>query len=397
MKRTPRITIIGAGLGGLVAAVAARRANLEVGVFEQAKAFGEVGAGIQIGPNAVKVLRSLGLDEGLRTFGAMPENHVGRNWRSGRVLFQSATRTACMERFGAPFFQVQRSDLHAYIRAALPEGSIELGKRFESLRETSSGVVARFSDGSEVESDALVGADGIHSVVRTALHGKDAPRFTGVICWRGQVHADRLPQGLIPADSLNWMGPGGCVVHYYVRPGQLINWIAHRTTDIWAEEAWSVPGDKQELMGAFQGWHPSLLQLFEATDQCYKWAIFDRDPLPRWSAGRTTLLGDAAHPMLPFLAQGGAMAMEDGLVLAQTLQGGGEVGEALRTYEELRKGRTTRVQLGSRARADVCQVSSPLAQLQRDLRYKLDQWLRPGAAIQRADWIYGYDAAEARA
>jgi salicylate hydroxylase len=182
-----------------------------------------------------------------------------------------------------------------------------------------------------------------------------------------------------------------------VRPGQLINWIAHRTTDIWAEEAWSVPGDKQELMDAFKGWHPSLLELFEATDQCYKWAIFDRDPLPRWSVGRTTLLGDAAHPMLPFLAQGGAMAMEDGLVLAHALQAGGDVVQALRTYESLRKARTTRVQLGSRDRAEVCQVISPWGQLRRDLRYKLDQWLRPGAAIQRADWIYGYDAAEARA
>ncbi len=153
--------------------------------------------------------------------------------------------------------------------------------------------------------------------MRGLLFGPQAPRFTGVVCWRGQVDASRLPVGLIPPDSLNWMGPGGCVVHYYVRPGRLVNWIAHRTTDLWAEESWSREGNKDELIGAFPGWHEFLLTLFRATERCYKWALLDREPLARWSDGRATLLGDAAHPMLPFLAQGGAMAMEDGFVLAR--------------------------------------------------------------------------------
>ncbi len=395
--RPLRISIVGAGLGGLVAAIAARRAGFDATVYEQASAFGEIGAGIQVGPNAVKVLRALGLDAGLAGFGAMPEHHVGRSWRSGRTLFKSATRTACLQRFGAAFYQVQRSDLHAHLRSALPADAIRMGQRCIGVTPGADAATLRFADGSEVQSDVVVGADGIHSVVREGLLGPGAPRFTGVMCWRGQVSADRLPAGLIPPDSLNWMGPGGCIVHYYVRPGQLINWIAHRATDTWAEESWSVEGDKQELLAAFPGWHPSLRTMLEATERCYKWAIFDRDPLPAWSKERTTLLGDAAHPMLPFLAQGGAMAMEDGFVLAETLkQHAHDVPAGLRHYEALRKDRTTRVQMGSRARASVCQVVSPLAQLKRDARYLLDQWLKPGAAIQRADWIYAYDVANVK-
>jgi salicylate hydroxylase len=392
-KRALKITVVGAGLGGLVAAIAARRSNFEVQVFEQTRVFRDIGAGIQMGPNAVKTLRALELEDGLVRFGAMPRNHIGRNWRSGRTLFRSATHSACVERFGVPFYQVQRSDLHTHLRNALPDACIQVDRRFESMRQDKDVVVARFSDGTEVESDVLIGADGIHSAVKTSLVGPDSPRFTGVICWRGQALANQLPKGLIPPDSLNWMGPGGCVVHYYVRPGELVNWIAHRTTDVWAEEAWSVPGDKQELMQAFEGWHPSLLQLFEATEECFKWAIFDRDPLPFWSKERTTLLGDAAHPMLPFLAQGGAMAMEDGLVLTQALrQHDDDVPFALRRYEAVRKERATKVQMGSRARASICQVSSPFQQFRRDAAYLLHQLLRPGSAIQKADWIYGYDA-----
>ena len=388
-----RIAIVGAGLGGLVAAISARRAGHDATVYEQAQEFGEVGAGIQVGPNAVKVLRALGLEEGLARFGATPEHHVGRNWRSGRVLFKSRTRATCLERFGAPFYQVQRSDLHAHLRSALPAGTIRLGARCISVESGRDSAAVTFADGSQVECDVVVGADGIHSTIRRCLLGAEAPRFTGVICWRGQARADRLPGGLIPPDSLNWMGPGGCVVHYYVRPGQLVNWIAHRTTDIWAEESWSVEGDMGELIGAFPGWHESLLTLFRATERCYKWAILDRDPLPAWSRGRVTLLGDAAHPMLPFLAQGGAMAMEDGFVLAQVLRRQADVPAALGEYEFLRKARATRVQMGSRARADLCQVISPFAQLRRDLGYLLNQWFNPSAAIQRADWIYGYDVA----
>jgi salicylate hydroxylase len=387
-----RIAIVGAGLGGLVAAIAARRAGFEAAIYEQAGAFGEVGAGIQLGPNAVKVLRALGREEGLARFGAQPEHHVGRSWKSGRLLFKSATRRACVERFGAAFYQVQRSDLHAYLRSALPADAFHLGKRCTGVESKAHAARIHFADGTHTEADVIVGADGIHSTVRAAILGPEAPRFTGVICWRGQVEADRLPAGLIPPDSLNWMGPGGCIVHYYVRPGRLINWIAHRTTDIWAEESWSVEGDKREMLAAFEGWHESLRILLGATERIYKWAILDREPLPGWSKGRITLLGDAAHPMLPFLAQGGAMAMEDGYVLAQALRpGAADVPAALLRYEGLRKDRTTRVQLGSRARADVCQVISPLAQLRRDAGYLFNQLFRPGAAVQRADWIYSYD------
>lgn len=395
MTRPLRMAIVGAGLGGLVAAIAARRVGIEATIYEQAKAFGEVGAGIQVGPNAVKVLRALRLDAGLADFGAMPEHHVARNWRTGRILFHSKTREACLARFGAPFYQVQRSDLHAHLRAALAPEAIRLGVRCTHVESDAAAARLHFDDGSVVEADVVVGADGVHSTVRERLLGPGAaPRYTGVICWRGQVTADRLPPGLIPTDSLNWMGPGGCIIHYYVRPGKLVNWIAHRKIEQWAEESWSVEGDKAEMLAAFPGWHPSLLTLLAATERCYKWAMLDREPLARWGVGRVTLLGDAAHPMLPFLAQGGAMAMEDGFVLAAALQRQPQdVPAALQRYEALRKERATRVQEGSRARSDVCQYVSPWAQFRRDVRYRIDQWLRPEGAIQRADWIYSYDVA----
>lgn len=387
------IAIVGAGLGGLVAAIALHRAGFQATIFEQARAFGEVGAGIQVGPNAVKVLRALDLEQGLERFGAMPEHHVGRSWQSGRVLFKSATRVACLERFGAAFYQVQRSDLHAHLRKALPADAIRLGVRCTSVEIDPA--TLRFADGTEETFDAIVGADGMHSMVRDCLLGPGKPRFTGVICWRGQTTADRLPKGLIGPDSLNWMGPGGCIEHYYVRPGELVNWIAHRTSDIRAEESWSLEGDKEEMLGAFAGWHPSLLTLLAATERCYKWAILDREPLPEWSQGCVTLLGDAAHPMLPFLAQGGAMAMEDGYVLAESLKAMPEdIPGALQRYEALRLPRTTRVQMSSRARAEICQLSSPWKTMQRDLGYLYNRWFNPGTAVQKADWIYEYDVAE---
>ncbi len=390
-----KIAIVGAGLGGLVAAIALRKKGVEATIYEQAKAFGEVGAGIQVGPNAVKVLRALDLESGIETFGAMPENHVGRAWNSGRVLFKSATRTACLERFGAAFYQVQRSDLHAHLKKALPEDAIRLNVKVTGVESGPGGAKLIFQDGTDAAADAIIGADGIHSTVRDCILGHAAPRFTGVICWRGQCTADRLPKGHIPPDSSNWMGPGGCIVHYYVRPGQLVNWIAHRTTDIWAEESWSLEGDKEEMLGAFPGWHSSLHTLLAATERCYKWAILDREPLPSWGEGRVTLLGDAAHAMLPFLAQGGAMAMEDGYVLAECLDRGAEdVPAALKAYEGLRRARTARVQLSSRARAAVCQLESPVARMKRDLGYLYNQWFNPGAAVQKADWIYEYDVAK---
>lgn len=395
MTRLPlRVAIVGAGLGGLAAAVALRARGCDVTVYEQAKAFAEVGAGIQVSPNAVKALRALGLEPGLGRFGALPEHHIGRSWRSGRILYRSATRAASCRLFGADFYQVQRSDLHRLLRSALSEETFRLGARCTGARNLPDGALVELADGTQVRCDVVVGADGIHSTVRDCLFGSETPRFTGVICWRGQVPAERLPAGLFGPDSFNWMGPGGCVVHYYVRPGKLVNFVAHRTADVWAEESWSLESDRRELLAAFAGWHPTLQRLFSATERCYKWALFDRDPLPRWSSGRITLLGDAAHPMLPFLAQGGAMAMEDGVILARVLERHAhDVPAALLRYEALRKARATRVQLGSRKRAEVCQVASPLAQLRRNLQHLYDNWFNRGAAIQRADWIYEYDVA----
>ncbi len=242
----------------------------------------------------------------------------------------------------------------------------------------------------------MIGADGIRSAVRESLYGADAPRFTGHIVWRGLVPTDALPKGLIEPDMTAWLGPNGTMVHYYVRRGELVNWIAHFETD-WREESWSVESDWREAAEAFAGWHPTLAELFSRTERCYKWALYDRDPLPRWTSGRVTLLGDAAHPMLPYLAQGAAQSVEDGYVLADMLaQHRDDAPAALQAYEAARRPRTSRIQLHARERGKINNSTSAFQRFKRDLGYRLKKLIRPKEHTYGIEWIYGHDVTAAR-
>lgn len=383
--------IAGAGLGGLTAALCLRRLGWQVNVIERAPAVGEVGAGIQISPNAVKVLRALGLEAGLRAISVEPGHFHGMDWKSGRSLYRTPIVPGFAERFGAPYLHVHRADLHALLANALPPGVLETGIAATGAHTHDDRAILETRHGPR-EAEVVIGADGINSAVRSALFGPESPRFTGNVAFRFTVDPARLTRRL-PRDAINLMGPAGHVVIYYLRGGNLLNVVAVHESDAWEEESWSVPATRDEVAAAFAGWSPLVHELIAASEARFKWSLNDRDPMPRWHEGRVALLGDAAHPMLPFLAQGAAMAIEDGMVLANCLRAAGStnVETGLAHYAALRQPRTARVQLAARARAGTMHLRSPLARLKRNLGYAWGNLVHRDRTKHAAEWIYDFD------
>lgn len=394
--RKLRVGVVGGGIGGVALTTALAQQGVEVRVFERANAFGEIGAGIQMTPNAVKVLDALGMGDALRDVAFRPQAIVGRNWDSAKEIFRTPLADECPRLYHAPFLHVHRADLHQLLTERLPRGVAQLGAACVDIQQREHCAVARFEDGSEFEADVIVGADGVRSVVRSKLFGDSSPAFTGNMCFRAVVPVDG-PVDFVTPDSSFWLGPKSHVVTYYVRRGEAINIVAVNETAQWVEESWNAPSTREELLAAFEGWHPNMIRLFERVDTVYKWGLFDRDPMKTWSSGRVTLLGDAAHPMLPFLSQGAAMAIEDGFVLARSLAAhGDDVSAALRDYEAERLPRTSRVQLESRERARTYHLPTLFAQRKRDLIYQFKSWLNPQTTGIQADWVYSYNATDFR-
>jgi salicylate hydroxylase len=392
-NRRLRVAVVGGGIGGTALAVALLQRGLEVRLFEKAAVFSEVGAGIQMTPNAVKVIKALNLLDELLAVGFLPEAVVGRHWKSGRENFRLPLKGEFQRLYDAPFVHVHRADLHDIFVRQLPQSMVELAKTCVSVRHTATGAVAEFSDGTAYEADVVIGADGVRSVVRAALFGAEAPRFTGHMCYRSVIPVGGVVDYVAPESSF-WFGPKGHVVTYYVNGGKAVNIVAVAETAAWVEESWNARSSRSEMMAAFQGWHPNIQKLFSQAQTVFRWGLFDRDPMARWSEGCVTLLGDAAHPMLPFLSQGAAMAIEDGFVLAAALSAPSRtsVPDALAAYEAERRGRTSRVQLEARERGKTYHLPSALAQARRDLGYWLRGIFRPQTTGIRADWVYEYDA-----
>ena len=391
MPRAPRIVIIGGGIGGLAAALALEQRGAEVIVTEQLSQLSEIGAGLNLTPNAIKAFRALGLEDRINAIGAGSEFLVIRSWKNGRYISR-VRRGDLREKFGAPNLTVHRADLLSILANALKATDIRLGKRCVAVEARKDSAVARFADDSEIEADIIVGADGIHSAVRRSLFGADVPRFTGCICWRGMAPAEAVPHDINTTDGTMWMGPHGHVVHYPVRRGELINIVAHFDSDAWTEELWTRECDVAEPVTAYAGWHSALTRLFPCSTRWYKWALYDRDPLEKWSKGRVTLLGDSAHAMLPYLGQGAAMAIEDGCVLAATIvRQAGDLDAALLTYEQLRAPRTKAAVLGSRARARENHLTSRFAQFKRNVVFALRERFGSDSTAFQAAWLYEYD------
>ncbi len=409
---TLRIAVVGGGIGGLAAASFLRRAGMDVTVYEQAAGIAEIGAGLVVPPNAVRLVRRLGGIGRLRDVAVPLE--VGwefRRWEDGRVLFAQRLGADCERLFGEQCYTAHRADLLDILLQAAGEPAPRLGARCVAVRRPRpGGVELSFADSSTATADVVIGADGTHSVVRDAILGGEpggpgepgtpgepgapaqgppwggAPRFSGVCAFRCLVPADRAPGfALRPVQTL-WLGPDHHAVHYPISGGRYVNLVAFAPARDWRVESWTAEGRIEDLRAEFTGWDPRITRLIEAADRTGRWALLDRDPLPRWTDGPVTVAGDAAHPMFPFLAQGAAQAIEDGAVLARCLaEQPADPAAALLRYEALRKARTTRVQLLSHARLRANHLPDGPEQRARDAAFAEQDPLTHNA------WIYGHD------
>jgi len=389
----PRVAIIGGGIGGLTAANALSQAGIEVAVYEAAAELREIGAGVALHANAMRVLRAIGVEDGVRKVAGRSEWAVTRNGKTGRVISKTSRKQQAAA-FGVQSATVHRADLLDVLADALPPGLVTLGKRCTRVEPDGATAVARFADGSEIEADVIIGADGIHSAVRTSLFGPDDPQFTGKICYRSVIPTAAVSGSSPSADNGQWLGPHGTIVLYPLRGEELINVVCHYDDDGYRHESWITECSREEVLERYAGWHESLLRLFAAGNTWYKWALYDRDPIPRWTRGRVTLLGDAAHPMLPYLGQGACQALEDGAVLATALTAeAADPLTGLARYERTRRPRASRVVLTARERGLSNHLASPWATMRRDLLIAMRRRLnRRDPEGRGAGWLAEYDA-----
>jgi salicylate hydroxylase len=382
-----RVAIVGAGLGGLVAALFLRRAGIDAEVYERGSVLHELGAGIIVPPNMVRPLARLGLIDALQSFAVRLEAAWElRRWQDGRVLFVQPMGEQCERLYGAHCFVAHRGDLLTLFEQALPREQIHTDHRCVALHPTDGKVGLAFTSAAgpmRVTADFVIGADGIHSMVREAVAPRVDARFSGLSAFRCLVPAEKAPTlTLRPVQTL-WLGPGRHFVHYPISAGRLVNVIAITPAGEWRTESWTAEGRVEDLSKEFAGWDPRLHALIDAATSTRRWALFDRSPLERWVAGRIVLLGDAAHAMLPFLTQGAAQAVEDAEALAACLHGASPASapEALRRYEALRRPRANAVQLQSRGR----EIRNPLpdgpAQTRRDAEF------RNGDPLRQSAWL----------
>ena len=362
--------IIGAGMGGLTVAATLRRAGFNVQVYEQAARFERVGAGIQMMPNSMQVLRRIGVEEKLRTVAFEPYSHLNREWDTGRVIRDLPMPESM---FGAPYLCMHRAVLHGALASVIPAEVIHLSKKLAGLDQGAGQVTLTFADGTRAQADALIGADGVHSLVREIIIGPDTPIHKGRIAYRAVYPAALLRGSDIGPSRTKWWGPDRHIVIYYTTAARDEVYFVTSVPEPaeWlTRESWSAKGDVEELRRAYAGFHPEVRAVLDACPDCHKWAILEREPLPRWSDGRVVLLGDACHPMTPYMAQGAATAIEDAAILARCLEQveGQDIQGAFQRYEAHRKPRTSRIQAISSA----------------------NTWMKGGDGD--TSWLYGYDA-----
>ncbi len=383
-----RVIVAGAGIGGLTAALALARRGASVTVLERADALGEVGAGLQLSPNATRLLFGLGLEDGLRALAFAPGSADIYDREDGRRLLTTPLGAGAEARWGAPYLQAHRADLHALLLEAVGVKGVWLrtASPLDSFEQDDRGVEVRVA-GETLHADVVVGADGIHSAVRTRMTGPRRARFTGQIAWRGLVEASRLPPGLVAPAATVWTGPGSHFVHYYVRGGALVNFVGFTRGASPGRESWTQAAAPAEIAQAFEGWPEPVRALIaaqaEAGDPGWRSAVHDRKPSPNWSDGRVALMGDAAHPMPPYLAQGAGMAVEDAEALARHLAGDLAPGAALKAYAAERYERTRRVQAWATRNGSIFH-------LPRAVRRAAFGIARMGDPRLRLDWLYGY-------
>src|SRR6187200_911466 len=368
-KKKLSVAIVGAGMGGLAVAATLRRVGIDVQVYEQAARFARIGAGIQMMPNSMKVLRGIGVEDRLRATSFAPFSHLNRVGDTGEV-----TRELPMPEslYNAPYLCMHRAELHDALASVLPASIIHLGKKLVGLDQAAGRVTLAFADGTEASADAVIGADGVHSVVRDIIVGPDAPIHRGRIAYRAVFPASLMDRD-IGRSRTKWWGTDRHIVIYYTTKARSEVYFVTSVPepgDWITQESWSAKGDVNELRAAYAGFHADVRAVLGSCPDCHKWAILEREPLPRWSDGRVVLLGDAAHPMTPYMAQGAATSIEDAAILARCLDAvnGEDIDGAFKRYEAHRKPRTSVVQAISSA----------------------NTWMREGDGD--TSWLYGYDA-----
>ena len=363
------VTIIGAGIGGLALAAALRQRGIGVEIYEQASAFARVGSGIQMSPNAMRVLRSLGLEDRIRANAFQPQTWDSRDWDSGDYTNRAKLGAVTEERYGAPYIQMHRGDLHEFLASTVPDDIIHYGKKLTEIEDWTDGYRLSFTDGTSAHAETLMGIDGVHSVVRQHLLGDEAPRFMGRAAYRTTFPAALLG-GVQIDDNTKWWGKDRHIVIYYTTKNrdEFYFTTSQPETD-WTTESWAAEGDLAEMRAAFQGFHPAVQAVLEACPRVNKWALFERDPLATWTKGNACLLGDSCHPMLPYMAQGAASSLEDAAVLARCFDelGLDAAATVFQRFEALRKPRTSELQLTSHRNTFMQRSTNP-------------------------DWVYGYDA-----
>ena len=394
MSTSKNVAVVGAGIGGLTAALALLKRGIDVQVYEQSNQLKEVGAGIQMSSNGTRVLFALGLEAALAEVQVRPERRELRHWSTGETWNWFDLGDKSIERFGTPHLMFHRGDLHGILAGAvrsLKSDAITLNKRCVSVTSHAGDAEATFEDGSTVTAPYVIGADGIHSKVRICLFGPSKPVFTGCIAWRGLIPMGELPPHLARVVGMNWLGPHGNVLNYPVRRGEIMNYVSMSERDDWQVESWSTVGTREELRNDFRDWHADVQRMIDQIETPYKWAMMIREPMEAWSKGRVTLLGDACHPTLPFLGQGGVMSIEDGYVVAACLDRYfGEPGVAFARYEEIRRERTSMVV--RKASENKASAFAPnLADTDRIADEVAREWQQVRLR-ERMDWLYNYDA-----
>jgi salicylate hydroxylase len=387
------VAIIGAGIGGLTAALALIRQGIGVNVYEQAPELKELGAGVQISSNGTRVLYALGLGEAAERLGVVVAGKEIRLWSTGQTWKLFDLGAVSVERYGFSYMMFHRGDLHAVLLDAIRRerpNAIHLDRKCIGVTQNQDSVTIEFERAPPVTTPIVIGADGVQSRVRFAVFGADRPEFTGIVAWRVLVPHERVPAGIRMNVGTNWVGPGGHVVHYPVRGGQLLNFVGLLERDDWRVESWTVQGSRDEFANDFRNWHPDIHATIHSGDTPYKWALFARPPMPAWTKGGVTLLGDACHSMLPMLAQGAVMALEDGLVLGRCMKKYGVAPAALQAYEAARRERTNRAVSGSAENAK--RFHNPdLAHAAGAEAYVTREW-QEDKIKARYEWLFTYDA-----
>ena len=390
--KKPKILIAGGGIGGMTAGAALLQRGFDVEIFEQAGELREVGAGIQISPNGNRALDSIGAFETLRQLSCKAERKEVRLWNSGKTWKLFDLGATGVARYGYPYLTVYRPDLLAVCADAvkrLKPDAIHLNSRIAGFEEKNGQVTLSLADGRKIVGDGLIGSDGVNSVIRSLTAADEPSQYPGMMIWRGVIPLNALPERMRESLAVNWIGPNGHVVHYPLREGEILNLAATIERKTWDEEAWSVEGRKAQCHEDYAGWNDDVHVMIDAAPRLLKWAYLTRKPLNRYAYGRATLLGDACHPTLPFLAQGAVMALEDGVVLARCLEKYGDVETAFRKYEDARLTRDNAMVAG--ATDMITRFHNPDYRDPAKADAYIDREWSPEAIDKRYEWLFTYN------